>query len=101
MEPIIRRQIEIYRESPEGYIGRWVLTHSAVVRINDVLYMHGGLGPSFASYDKAVMNKAVVAALRHEPEPPGAPHDILWAEEGPLWYRGFAQHAGQEGLKHG
>ena len=79
--------------SAEGVYGQWVLTHRAVIRINDVLYMHGGLGPSFASYDKAVMNRAVVAALRHEPEPPGAPHDILWAEEGPLWYRGFAQHA--------
>ncbi len=34
------------------------------------------------------MNKAVIAALEHQPEAAGGPHDILWAEEGPLWYRG-------------
>ncbi len=38
------------------------------------------------------MNKAVIAALEHQPEAAGGPHDILWAEEGPLWYRGLAQH---------
>jgi hypothetical protein len=78
--------------SADGVYGKWVLTHSAVIRINDVLYLHGGLGPTFAAYDKAVLNSAVIAALEHEPEPAGAPHDVLWADEGPLWYRGFAQH---------
>ena len=78
--------------STDGVYGKWVLTHSTVIRINDALYMHGGLGPSFASDDKDVLNRAVIAALRHEPEAAGAPHDVLWAEEGPLWYRGYAQH---------
>ncbi len=78
--------------STDGVYGQWVLTHDAVIRINNVLYLHGGLGPSFAGYDKAVLNKAVITALRHEPEAAGGPHDVLWAEEGPLWYRGLAQH---------
>ena len=38
------------------------------------------------------MDKAVIAALRRQPETAGGPHDILWAEDGPLWYRGLAQH---------
>jgi hypothetical protein len=78
--------------STGGVYGRWVLTHSAVIRIDDALYMHGGLGPEFAGFDIDVMNKAVIAALRHQPELPGGPHDILWNEQGPLWYRGMAQH---------
>jgi hypothetical protein len=78
--------------SPDGVYGRWVLTHSAVIRIDDALYLHGGLGPSFAAYDKDVLNQAVIAALKHEPAAAGAPPDVLWADEGPLWYRGFAQH---------
>jgi hypothetical protein len=76
--------------SSEGVYGQWVLTHATVIRINDVLYMHAGLGPSFAAYDKTLLNRAVLAALRHEPVPPGAPDNVLWAAEGPLWYRGFA-----------
>jgi len=78
--------------SPEGVYGRWILTHSAVIRIDDALYLHGGLGPSFAAYDKDVLDKAVITALKHEPEAVGGPHDVLWAEDGPLWYRGLAQH---------
>jgi hypothetical protein len=78
--------------SAQGVYGRWVLTHSAVIRIDDVLYLHGGLGPEFAGFDVDAMNKAVIAALRHEPEVAGGPHDILWNEQGPLWYRGLAQN---------
>ena len=78
--------------SPQGIYGAWVLTHSAIIRIDDALYLHGGLGPSFSNFDIDVMDKAVIAALKHQPELAGGPHDILWAEEGPLWYRGLAQH---------
>ena len=78
--------------SPKGAYGQWVLTHSAIIRIDDALYMHGGLGPEFTPFDYDVMNKAVVTALNHQPEVKGGPHDILWNEQGPLWYRGLAQH---------
>jgi hypothetical protein len=78
--------------SADGYYGRWVLTHSAIIRIDDTLYLHGGIGPEFAGYDYELMDKAVIAALRHEPAKPGDPPDILWNEQGPLWYRGLAQH---------
>jgi hypothetical protein len=78
--------------SPEGVYGRWILTHNAVIRIDDALYLHGGLGPTFAAYDKDVLDRAVIATLEHQPEAAGGPHDILWADDGPLWYRGLAQH---------
>jgi hypothetical protein len=78
--------------STQGVYGRWVLTHDTLIRIDDTLYLHGGLGPEYAGFDVDVMNKAVVAALRHQPEKPGGPHDILWNEQGPLWYRGLAKN---------
>lgn len=78
--------------SPSGVYGRWVLTHSAIIRIDDTLYLHGGIGPEFLPFGIEDMNEAVLAALRHQPEVAGGPHDILWNDEGPLWYRGMAQH---------
>jgi hypothetical protein len=78
--------------SPQGPYGRWVLTHPAIIRIDDAIYLHGGLGPEFVPFDYDVMNKAVITALNHQPEVAGGPHDILWNEQGPLWYRGLAQH---------
>jgi hypothetical protein len=77
--------------SPQGVYGRWVLTHNALIRIDDALYLHAGIGAEFAAFDIDALNKAVLAALRHEPEAAGGPHDILWNEQGPLWYRGMAQ----------
>ena len=78
--------------SADGVYGRWVLGHSAVIRIDDALYLHGGLGPEFLAFDIAAMNASVLAALRHEPPAAGGPPDILWNEQGPLWYRGLARN---------
>ena len=78
--------------SPSGVYGHWVLTHSAMIRIDDTLYLHGGVGPEFLAFSTDAMNKAVIAALQHKPEAVGGPHDILWNEQGPLWYRGMAQN---------
>jgi hypothetical protein len=76
--------------SPTGVYGRWILGHSAVIRIDDVLYLHAGVSGEFTPFDIDVQDKAVIAALRHQPETAGGPHDILWNENGPLWYRGMA-----------
>jgi hypothetical protein len=78
--------------SAQGTYGRWVTTHSAIIRIDDTLYLHGGIGPEFLPFDIDVMDKAVLAALRHQPEVAGGPHDILWNPQGPLWYRGMAMN---------
>lgn len=77
--------------SPRGHYGRWIIQHNAVIRINDSLFMHGGLGPSFAATPRVTMDDAVRAALRGRPTAPFA--DILENQEGPLWYRGLSQNA--------
>ena len=74
--------------SPEGEYGRYVSGHDAIIRINDTLFMHGGIGPSYANVDPEVMNDAVRGALRGRPSPTYP--SILTDEEGPLWYRGLA-----------
>ncbi len=73
-----------------GRYGRWIADHESIIRINDTLFMHGGLGPSFASAERDAMNDAVRAALRGAPS--AAFPDILTNAEGPLWYRGLAQN---------
>ena len=78
--------------SPTGIYGRWILTHSAVIRIDDTLYLHAGISAAFTPFDVVAMDTAVIAALRHQPEVAGGPHDILWNDQGPLWYRGMAQN---------
>lgn len=71
-----------------GRYGRWIAGHNAVIRINDTLFLHGGIGPSYAGVDRATMNNAVRGALRGRPAEAYA--DILRNQEGPLWYRGLS-----------
>lgn len=74
--------------APTGVYGRWVTGHDAVIRINDMLFMHAGLGPGFSTANRDTMNNAVRAALRDHPE--AAYPDIETNQNGPLWYRGLA-----------
>ena len=75
---------------PSGRYGRWITRHNAVIRINDTLFLHAGLGPSFAAAPRPAMNAAVSSELNERPSPiyPG----ILEDQEGPLWYRGLSQN---------
>lgn len=76
--------------APTGRYGGWVARHNSVIRINDTLFLHAGIGPSFLGADRDAMNRAAQAALRGAPEAAFA--DILVNPEGPLWYRGLALH---------
>jgi hypothetical protein len=77
--------------SPDGTYGKWIARNNAVIRINDMLFMHAGLGPAFLPPERDAMNDAVRAALKGAPDP--AMPDIAENEQGPLWYRGLAINA--------
>lgn len=74
-----------------GTYGAWVLRNPAVIRINDTLYMHAGIGPEFPPATLDGMNAAVRGALTGKPDPALA--DITTNQQGPLWYRGLALNA--------
>lgn len=74
--------------SPHGRYGRWIASHESVIRINDLLFLHAGIGPSYLPAERDAMNEAVRDALNGQPDPAFA--DILTNQEGPLWYRGLS-----------
>lgn len=77
--------------APTGRYGRWITSHDSVIRINDTLYLHGGLGPAFVNAPRQAMNNAVRGALRGEPD--ATYPDIVTNQQGPLWYRGLSTNA--------
>lgn len=77
--------------APSGEYGRWVAAHNAAIRINDTLFLHGGIGPAYNSFDLETLNRAVRDALEGRPHE-GLLGEILTHEQGPLWYRGFAMN---------
>ena len=72
--------------SPIGEIGRWVASLPAVVRIDDTLFVHGGLSAEYSKLSVGQINDEVRAALRAAEQ---SPTSIISDELGPLWYRGL------------
>jgi hypothetical protein len=86
MEAYGGREAFIESFAPNGRYGRWLLARHAIVRINDTLFMHGGLSPAYGRRPLAELNRAIRADLRGGRED-GAADD----GDSPLWYRGLAE----------
>jgi hypothetical protein len=74
---------------PEGEYGRWLRTHDTMVKINDVVFVHGGIDPATSALGCKTVNEMVRAELR-APETAADPKALSNSETGPLWYRGLA-----------
>ena len=72
---------------PNGKYGRWIRKHDSVIRINDTLFVHGGISPKYSGQSLKDMNDQVRRELDSlELLNKGMVVD----SEGPLWYRGLA-----------
>jgi Calcineurin-like phosphoesterase len=74
--------------APDGKYGKWIRSHNAIIRINDSIFLHGGLGPTYAGRPIAEINKQVQTELSDFSK---LPDGIVMDPQGPLWYRGLAQ----------
>jgi hypothetical protein len=75
----------------DGDYGKWVRSRVAAVRINGVLFIHGGVSDAVANLGCDGLNAEVGRDLGAAPVPADKITTLLSAkEEGPLWYRGMA-----------
>jgi hypothetical protein len=73
--------------STDGEYLNWVLGNRVAVRVNDTIFLHGGISGYYCQNSLASLTEKVTASLRDfDPQAPG----ILADEFGPLWYRGLA-----------
>ena len=77
----------------EGVYGKWLRTLNGVVKINGVLFVHGGISPAVAALSCDEINDTVRRELTSDLDKTrAAPLSSLAArEDGPFWYRGLAQ----------
>ncbi len=73
--------------SPSGTYGAWILSHSCVIRINDVLFLHGGISPEYATHSIETINRTVREELQASVADKA---EFCRNPDGPLWYRGYA-----------
>jgi hypothetical protein len=77
--------------SAEGVYGKWLRQRPVMVKVNGVVFVHGGLTPEVAALGCEAVNDAVrreitrdIDKTRQEPTA-----TLAAGETGPLWYRGF------------
>ncbi len=73
--------------SSRGDYGKWIRGHNAIIKINDTLFLHGGISPKYAADSIAAINQKLRAELEDFTKLAGG---VAADEEGPLWYRGLA-----------
>lgn len=83
--------------APGGKYGKWLLRHHAVIRINDMVFMHGGIGPTYAGHSRDDLNAQVTADLMTGIYNGDA---LIMDEEGPLWYRGLIMNKEADEAPH-
>jgi hypothetical protein len=78
--------------------GPWLLKQNCVVKINDVVFVHGGISLKYASWDLTRVNDVLREELTFLSEPVKSPRvlslfrpQIIYDRLGPLWYRDLAQ----------
>ena len=71
-----------------GEYGKWVISHNAVIKINDTLFMHGGLSPAYGGMPLEEINTRARTELVDQNLL--GPEALINADDGPLWYRGWA-----------
>lgn len=72
----------------DGKYGRWIRKHNTVVRIDDTVCLHGGIGPKFAGMSIREINNRIRQELVQFSKLEGG---MAQDPEGPLWHRGMAK----------
>jgi hypothetical protein len=73
--------------APDGKFGKWIRGHNAIVKINDSIFLHGGISPKYMSMPLPDINQKIRDELADFRKLEGG---AAMAEDGPLWYRGLA-----------
>ncbi len=75
----------------QGVYGRWVRARPAAVKVNGVLFLHGGVSDALAAGGCQGINDVIRRELAALPVPPEQVASLVaTSENGPLWYRGLA-----------
>ena len=83
---------------PGSVLGQWLRSKATVMKVNDLLCLHGGISRELVERKLALadVNRTVRAVLNDDPPTTDAEReraDFLFGERGPLWYRGYFSDA--------
>ena len=74
--------------SSDGKYGKWLRGKNAIIKINDLVFLHGGISPKYAQASVKSINDRIHAELNDPSQLNGG---MTTDGNGPLWYRGLAE----------
>jgi len=81
----------------DGKYGRWIARRNVAVKVNDMLFLHGGISPKFVAMPLKDINRTARAELADFAR---LREGMVIDSEGPLWYRGLAERPEAEEEAH-
>ena len=84
--------------SKESILGNWLRSKPVLVKVNNMLFAHGGFHPSLAEEDRSIQDinrvfkNSLVKAELDKPRAGWA--EYLHKSNGPIWYRGYFKDDG-------
>jgi len=78
--------------------GKWILKQNAVIKINNIIFVHGGISEKFSKWGLKKINNRVRVELEDlrraamnftRPQIPEFQRKIVYVNDGPYWWRGF------------
>jgi hypothetical protein len=75
---------------PNGKYGKWIREHNTIIKINDTIFLHAGISPSYATHSIRQINEQVRSELNDFSKLEGG---MVLDQEGPLWHRGLARES--------
>lgn len=78
--------------------GKWILEHNAVIKINDIIFVHGGISDEYSTWRLEDINNLLRDELNYFRKVQESSKflettfhpQIVYNKLGPLWYRGLA-----------
>lgn len=92
-DPDIRR---LYVNTFNDDYGRWILEHNAVIKINDIIFCHGGVSERLSTWPLQKINDTYREELNiyrlsfKRSRQPGIKVEILYEPDSPTWNRDIA-----------
>jgi hypothetical protein len=93
-----------YKKSFNEKYGKWLVKQNAVIKINDTIFVHGGISPRFSTWKLKDINNRLRLELRDQrraiissgnPSIKGHNQVFIFNPVGPLWDRSLAQYRGK------
>lgn len=80
-----------YYEGFNEKYGKWLLEHNAVIKINDIVFVHGGVSERFSEWKIENINDRLRLELSKISQGISIERRITYVSDGPLWYRDLAR----------